>query len=231
MQTFSIKEALLYGIRTFVSHIRFLIIAGLIIAAITLGFAITYSYLIKLIFQLPYLPWNMGNTLKSLESVQGFGPSLALFIAVVIGTVVNIILSFWSSVAWMNVGLKLPDSGSASIEDLFSFIPNLPNIISILVVMALVSIFGVLAFILPGLYWIIRSCYSVFSLLDNPDQNGLDPIRTSFAITKGNFWRLFSLFILFLIFGISVVLLGVSLITVCSLFTNPAARIICMFGN
>ena len=229
MKTFSIKQAVFSGIHTFVVHLPFLVMAGLVVSIGTMGFPIVYSLLLKQLFKLPGNGVVLLYDLKKSFAMflQGAQPTIALVLAVLAGAIVSAIISMWSMVAWVNVALKLHDTKSASIHDLFSFMPELPHLISITIVVALGAIFGVIAFIIPGLYWLVRSYFSIESALDKP-QEGLEPIRTSFALTKGIFWRLILLFIVILLLNLVIVISASGFTNFCSTFPTEQAKSNCM---
>lgn len=86
---------------------------------------------------------------------------------------------------------------------------------------ALTIAVGLLLFILPGIYVLVRLQFFSFLLVEHENMSVMHSFRKSMEMTKGKFWKLFG----FLIVLIGVNIIGALLLGVGLLFTIPMSAI------
>ncbi len=100
----------------------------------------------------------------------------------------------WISAGFVRIGLRIHDTGEAHISDLF---PSpwliIKTTIGIMLFM-LISLLGIICFIVPGIYFLIRAWFYIYALVEG---DGIfEAFSTSFRITRDKEWQIFPFLIL-----------------------------------
>ena len=84
----------------------------------------------------------------------------------------------------------------------------------------LILIVGLVALILPGIYFGIRLQFYKFLIIDNENLKPMDALKASMKMTKGHFWKLFGFMIVIMFINIiGIIPLGLGLIVTIPLTT------------
>lgn len=179
---FSIQESIRYGWDMFKEHWALLVGATILVASPS------------------FVVGAIGENIETLLIVEAL---LLLGFAVL-----GILLSF----GYYYIGLRLYSGVKVALEDLFTPVNKLWSFIAASFLYAIIVLFGLLLFIIPGVVWSIKYRFYPYIILDE-DAGPLESLKRSGVITEGVKWRLFLLFIVlnllnllgFLFFGLGVI--------------------------
>ncbi len=104
------------------------------------------------------------------------------------------LLSAWITVGFVRISLRIHDTGEAHWADLF---PSPWLIIKALVAFIIfipITLLGFILFIVPGIYFIIRAWFYIYALVEG--EGVFEALSTSFRLTQGRGWQIFSLMIM-----------------------------------
>ena len=220
MKVLNIGQAVRYGFKTFLSHIGFLIGYGCIAGIL---YYVSAILLIYTLYMQGVECIGLGvqaaiiSLVKYISASDTINPIVVL---ILIGQIIiGCIVSIWCIFAFTNVSLRIRDTGSVSLKDFYSFIPELPALFLISCIVGFITCCGLMAFIIPGIYWLARSCFSLFVLLDE-EMDSWPSIKKSLAITKGHEWQLIGLGCVIFIIVLIPVQASVKLMQLCEPLTD-----------
>lgn len=187
MNSFSIKEAIIFGWNTTKKNLWFLI--GIVVIIIFIN----------------SLPQITNSQLQNNDA------SLLLALTGIVFWILNMLVNIGS----INISLKLADQKKAEFSDLFNEYRLLLPFIGGSILYAIIVVVGLLLFIVPGIYLGIRYHFYSYFIVDK-GFSPIEALKESAKITNGVKWKLFTLsFILVLInlFGLLLLFVGL-LITI-----------------
>lgn len=161
--SFSIKDALTYGYKTFIKNWKFLVI----VFAIVYVAGLLPSLMVK---------WSSTNytPLIALLSILLFVFQLILGIGVIV------------------ISLKIIDHKKPELSDLvYHYSVLLPYFLGALLYVAVIVV-GIVLLIVPGIIWGIKYQYTTYLIIDKK-MTPLEAFKKSGKITEGNKWNLFLL--------------------------------------
>jgi len=131
-----------------------------------------------------------------------------------------IIISIIVRIGYTKIFLRVSDGESPKILEIFNEYKLFWKYIWISILHGLVIIGGLLLLIIPGIFWAIRFSFASIILIDTT----LGPVasmKESYAITKGNFWKLL---LFWIVIGL-INLIGLMLFMVGLLISIPVSTI------
>lgn len=165
--------------------------------------------------------WGTMACILLAEVGISFGCAILSLPLGIIGSILSIFVSTWSTMVWGNASLKLAKGEPIAVGDIFEFMPRLPSVTwtsflsglmlygwSLLVgipyaiivfwvgspVMLLLAPFVVILPIVKGLSY----SQMIYIALDNPTTTGTEPINRSREMMDGYKWMLFKLNLTFI---------------------------------
>ena len=121
----------------------------------------------------------------------------------------------------VKVSLDLVDRGKAEFSELYMSYPKLLNFLVASIVYGFVVVLGLILFVIPGIYLIIRYQFYTYYILDK-NASAIDSLHMSADMTRGNILNLFLLSIIIVFINI----LGAILLFVGLLFTIPMSMMV-----
>ncbi len=161
--SFSVKEALLYGWKTFKKNWQFLVPVFVIVTVA--GMIPSWLH-----------DWSDENM-----------PSIS-FIFTIIGWLVQMI----TSIGTLVIILKLVDKKKPEFTDIYSHYNLLLNYFLGSLLYGLVIIGGLILLIVPGIIWGIKYQYTTYLIVDKK-MSPMDAFKKSGKLTEGVRWKLFLL--------------------------------------
>ena len=197
-KTFLIKEAIDWGFKTTSKKFKLLFFAMVI-------------YLLTVVLV------GLANALIIIFISNFYKENVALFIfARVLAYLGSSIMNGILLLGYLRIGLDLHDYGSSNLKQLFLSYHVLISYLVAGFLFGLLTMFGFILFIIPGIIWGIK--YSFFDLIIIDTQCGpLEALKKSALLTQGAKWPLF----LFFLASVGIVLVSI-LIIIGPLFTVPA---------
>lgn len=184
MSKFSKKEAIQFGWGTAIKNLRFFIL----LVVVYIGVQIVFSVL--------------NSIFKN--------ASFVLFIVKLISWFVGVVVS----IGLIKIALSFVSGTKAKIEDLFSGYKNYGLVFNYFLgslITGIIIIGGLILLILPGIYFAVKLQFVTYFIVDKK-QDFVTAIKSSWNVTRGEFWNLFLLgFLLFGIFMLGVVALVLGL--------------------
>ncbi len=92
----------------------------------------------------------------------------------------------WISVGFNGVALGIRDEGEGKVGKFFPSVLTLIKAAAAMICFVFVLIFGFICLIVPGIYWLIRSNFFMFAIIDGAGV--FEAFSISFRITKGKEW-------------------------------------------
>ncbi len=163
------------------------------------------------------LPDNVSSSFDPALAQQFAGDFFSLWTSiapiVIVGGLVMLILYLMSVRLTADAIMETPSPKEALMMSLKKCIPV---VLSYILFVAMVGA-GSILLLIPGIFLAVRFCYFPFAtMLD--DKGIISSLSKSWEITKGNFWRTFSLGLVITVLGI-----GISLLFAVLAPTNPLA--------
>ncbi len=202
MQTnnrFSVSEALSFGWKSVLDNFGFFFLVActyvgtamitclsllLILALLAFGFSLCLHQSIDM--------WrsSLMDVVRCIDSC----PWLAIIVSIcLILMVVFLILFFVSlSLGYMKITLDIYDLGNSRISRLFSFFRMSLKALILGFIIGLMTAFGLLFLIIPGIYIMVRFFFSFFVMVDK-NTGIIESLQSSYAMTAGQGWPLFGL--------------------------------------
>lgn len=223
MKVLNIRQAIRYGFSAFLPHVGFFAMAGLIVASLyyVVAFSLTMviSFFAKDIKCGPIVEQDKALTclLKYISNMDPINPIMVF--TIIVGIIAMLMISIWRAYMYMNICLQIRDKGAVSFKDIYSFMPELANLFLTSFIIVTIFCLGLVAFIIPGIYWLVRSWFAPFVILDKK-MDTKSAIKKSFDITQGHEWKLIAL-LMILLFIISISTApAFILMSLCEMLTN-----------
>lgn len=192
--SYSPLEALTYGWRKFTQNLGPFLGMTVLLGAIALGF----SFVSELLLQTgPTVPGPADPFTG--EPTQVREPGIGAIAASGVLSIISAIVQFVIAAALIRAALDVVDTGSASIDTMFTRIPWLHMVLAAILV-ALVSMVGLILCIIPGIIAAFLLSFTNFAVVDG--NSATDAMGASFRFTKANAGPVLLLFLVFLGLGI-----------------------------
>jgi membrane-anchored glycerophosphoryl diester phosphodiesterase (GDPDase) len=166
MEKFSKKEAIKFGWEIAKKKIKFFILS------------------LILVYGIPFFINYLSDFMKEKSSLA------TLFLAIT-----GIVISINFSLGLIKISLKLCDGEEPEISDLFSQYRLFFRYIFALVLKDLITFFGFILLIIPGIILSVRLSFFDYLIVDK-NLRIIESLKKSWEITKGNTWNLFLLYVL-----------------------------------
>jgi len=121
-----------------------------------------------------------------------------------------------AKIGYNKIFLKIHDGEKPKFVEIFEHYKIFWRYIGVSILFALITIGGLILLILPGIFWFVRFYFAPLVVIDTKI-GPVAALKESYAITKGNFWKL----LLFLIVLLLLNLAGVILFWIGLLVTVP----------
>lgn len=181
--SFTVKEALSYGWKTFKKNWQFLVLAFLIVAIA--GMIPNWLH-----------DWSRENM-----------PSLN-FVFTILGWIVQMI----TSIGVLVITLKIVDGKKPELSDIYKHYGYFLNYFLGSLLYGLVVIAGLILLVVPGIIWGIKYQYTTYLIVDKK-MSPMDAFKKSGKITEGHKWKLFLLGLAFIaITALGMITFGIGLI-------------------
>ncbi len=182
MNTFSISEALAFGWETFKKNVGFFIILVVILGIFQFG----VSFLVSWLTGETNVYVNVGSTQyqQTKEGVFAGNPAIVTLL-----NVISTIISLLISIGMMKIFLDFVDGKKGDLKDLYQQYPLALKYIGASILEGLIVLAGFLFFIIPGIYLAVKLSMTTYVVVDKK-AGPIDAIKSSYEITKGNWWNL-----------------------------------------
>ncbi len=224
-------QAITFGIRSFRSHLKVLILSCFLAAG-----SVSIASFFGLIIILILITFVYPNFLTSLQTQtitmfkQLTMDQMVLFCSFVIVVILTTLISCMGfALGFTKLNLNIYDKKQLSVRTIFSQFRRAPTLFAAGFLYGLLVGFGMLLLILPGIYLLI--CFSLLNFFI-VDQNAgiIDSLRLSYRATKGAFWDVFLVCLFFSV--ISFIFSGIGrLYPFVSLITIPLNVIVFLIAN
>lgn len=111
----------------------------------------------------------------------------------VLYAIIMLVIGGAVSLGYARFNLNLVNRNNPKIEDVFSEIRRFGAAFAMRFCTALFTLLWSLLFIIPGIVAIYSYSMAPYILMENPDMTGMQAIKASKELMKGNRWRLFCL--------------------------------------
>lgn len=198
---FSVFDALVFGFKSAFDHFRLFFLAnvawfffsfiGLVLVVVSLG--VSTMPLIPLIKDL----WMKGcNDPSCNAAIQAMLSSVGSIHLIPFLVTLALVGYVWSSLGlgYVHLLLEFCDTGNSHVSRLFSCFGLGARGLLAMVVYCLICFAGLLLLIFPGIYWAYRFCFFSYFIVDK-DAGVIDSLKHSWAITKGQGWNFFGIWV------------------------------------
>ncbi len=178
--TFSIKEAFVFGYETCRKHIG----------------KVSLVILYAAIFQ---IAMSIVNSLENPRGGHAQTSSTLFFICSVI-TLALVVFYIFFSINVYKQGLLMIRGGDPDVSDLFTYPACFLNLIGGSFLLAIILIVGFILFIIPGIFFILMYCFVKILIIDK-DLGPIEAFKESATLTRGNRLKLLLLFLIIAAFN------------------------------
>jgi len=144
-----------------------------------------------------------------------------------VGTIVSlaaVVFGLIIRIGYTKIFLRMSDGEKPKFSEIFSEYELFWKFLGVAILTALAVAGGLILLIIPGLIWAVRFSFAPFVVVDTK-MGPVAAMKESYAITKGNFWKL----VLFWLAVIGINLIGVILLGIGLLFTIPMTTFATIF--
>ncbi len=214
-------QAITFGMRSFRSHLKVLILS--VLAALGVVIASFFGVMIiSIIYVFKFVGPNFLTSLQTqtITMFRQLTMNQIIFFGsfAIVAILTMLIIGMGFALGFTKLILNIYDKKQLSVRTIFSQFRRVPTLFAASFLYGLLVAFGMLLLILPGIYLLI--CFSLLNFFI-VDQNAgiIDSLRLSYRATKGAFWDvflvlLFSWVISFIFSGIGRLYPFVLLITI-----------------
>lgn len=105
--------------------------------------------------------------------------------------VLGIVVAIFAGIGFVAIGLKIADKQAWEMPELFAHAKLFFRYLGASILYSLIMMGGMLLFILPGVYWMVRFSLYTYFIIDK-NQGVVESLKSSWALTDGSFWDLFA---------------------------------------
>lgn len=167
----------------------------------------TISYVTWLVALIPFatIAFVMNRKLFFMSQIMLSAPSAPLLdlaraavkssVVTLLATIIIVLLlTAWITVGFVRIGLHIHDTGSANFTDLFPSPWLIIKACIAFIIFIPITLLGLICFIAPGLYFAVRAWFYIYALVEG--EGIFESLSTSFRLTRGKEWQIFSLMIM-----------------------------------
>ncbi len=183
---FVLYDAYVFAFKNALAHVRIFTLAFFTFFAVTLPIALSILFITK---SLPAVLSGAALTKEYWQAwiISNFATSFG--IGLILVTIILLLLS-WIVMTIVRISLAIHDTGTAGFKEI---VPDLFILIKVFfgtLIHFFVMILGFICFIIPGIYWIIRSWFYLYAIIEG--RGIMQAFSTSFSLTKNKEWYIFT---------------------------------------
>jgi uncharacterized membrane protein len=115
-------------------------------------------------------------------------------------------------IGYSKIFLKIYDKEQTKFTDIFQEYRTFWRYLGVSIIFPLLVLAGLLLLVIPGLFWAVRFSFSPLIVIDTRSEP-IVSMKESYAITKGNFWRLLLFWVVVCLVNIfGMILFGIGLL-------------------
>ncbi len=186
---FFVYDSYVFAFKNFLAHIRTFVIASLVWIAVFIPIIILTVVICKSLFASLPMAAMAGATWQ--ETVLPYFASHKIMILLCV--ILMLLFFAWVGIGIARLSLRIYDEGKFSMQDLF---PSPLLIIKAFLAMIgffLIMLLGLIFFVIPGIYWIVRAYLFLFALVEG--EGIFESFATSFRITRNKEWQILGQFL------------------------------------
>ena len=157
--------------------------------------------------------WFLFRTFLALGVIAGISSFIPIFSSIV---------DFFIGIALIAVSLVIVRGGTPTLNDFtksFKTAKIFWHYALATLLFILITVLGLIALVLPGIYLATRLQFYRFLIVDNQSMGPVEALKKSMEMTKGHFWKLLGFMVVIILFNI----LGALLLLVGLLITIPVS--------
>lgn len=206
--TFSIRKALSYGFKTYFKNIWLLLGCFLIF----IGIMIVTSVGVNLILPASFI-FNVPLT----SMIPFFFSNLVPASLILCLSLIQWLIAQWLAAGFLKLSLEIHDTGASSIKTLFSCTHALPYFIVTSLLYSLMITIGMICFIIPGFYCMVRYHFAIWSVVDEHAWI-IDGFKYSSKLTCGIRFKLFLYMLAFIAISIIPIFIPVGILGIAYIY-------------
>ena len=184
---FFVYDSYVFAFKNALANARIITLAYITWLAVLIPLAIITGLSYRTCFAM--LP-SIGVTWKPLAHQLLQTSSVMMLLLILI----TLLVAAWITISLVQIVLRIYKTGEAYFSDLFPSPWLIIKAYISFIILIPIALLGLILFIVPGLYFIIRSWFYMYALVEG--EGIFEAFSTSFRITHGKEWQIFSLLVI-----------------------------------
>lgn len=134
------------------------------------------------------------------------------------------LFAFIIKIGYEKIFLKVYDGEKPKLSEMFQHYTLFWKYLGVVILNCLVVVGGIILLVIPGIYWAVRFSFAALIVVDTKS-GPMAAMKESWAITKGNFWKLLLLWLAIVVINLA----GIIALYVGLLITVPVTTFAAVF--